>query len=392
MTIRTEHAAGGQAKGGQILSLNALRGLAAVLVVLSHLHEVGLEFGPSHIGSFGVMVFFTLSGFLMGLLYLGQPAGWHQVSRYAVARFSRIAPPYLIVVVSSFFIYTLVDPRFPYALDTHNIVRHLFFSGNVSVFWSIPPEVQFYALFIALWWAVRRAVDGRTGALIVVVALAVLAISLRDKVPGTFAFSKLHFFLMGALLGGLHPWLRRVPISTKALTLLQVVLLGSLGLFMLDVIHLPQKYWHDLGPALISGLVVFAFAHDRTPIDAAFSARPFQWLGDWSFSVYLVHVPVLYVLAKFGLTQPGLPAVVGVVLTLAVCAAFSIFVEHPACAATKGRLTALLKRLDARLVRREPVPLAAAASGMAAAETPTNAATAAPLLAVSDITSDRTSS
>lgn len=354
-------------RGHQILSLNAVRGIAAVLVVLSHLHEVGLEFGPSHQGSLGVMVFFTLSGFLMGLLYLGQPAGWHQVSRYAVARFSRIAPPYLIVVVGSFFIYMLVDPRFPYALGAHNIVRHLLFSGNVSVFWSIPPEVQFYALFIALWWAARRAMNGRTGALLVVVALAVVAISLRDKVAGTIVISKLHYFLMGALLGGLHPWLRSVPISTRALTVLQVTLLAALGLFMLQVIHLPDRYWHDLSPTLIAGLVVFAFSHDRTPVDAAFAARPFQWLGDWSFSVYLMHVPVLYVLAKFGLTQPGLAAWVGVIATIGLCAVFSIFVEHPACRATKSSLSGLLRRIEARRApgaAAEPLagPCAAAAS------------------------------
>jgi peptidoglycan/LPS O-acetylase OafA/YrhL len=281
----------------------------------------------------------------MGLLYLGQPTGWGEVSRYAVARFSRIAPPYLIVVVASFFIYTLVDPKFPYAIGTHNLLRHLLFSGNVSVFWSIPPEVQFYALFIALWWAVQRALQGRTGALIAVMAVVVLVVFVRDEVPGTFVISKLHYFLVGALLGGVHPWLRRVPISATALTVLQVALLATLGLFLLEVVHLPQNYWHDLAPALLAGLTVFAFSHDRTPIDAVFAARPFQWLGDWSFSVYLMHVPIIYLLGKLGLMAPGLTAFVGVSVAVAGCALFSIFIEHPACAFTKRRLSALLARV-----------------------------------------------
>lgn len=332
----------------QILSLNAVRGLAALLVVVSHLPEqAGLHFGPIHEGSLGVMVFFTLSGFLMGYLYLTKPASWHEVSRYAIARFSRIAPPYLMVVLASFLIYTLVDPKFPYAIGTHNFLRHLLFSGNVSVFWSIPPEVQFYALFIGFWWALKRAQSGRTLALVIVMVLAVAAICTRDKVPGTFAISKLHYFLLGSMLGGLHHWLRTVPISTRALTVLQVLLLGTLGIFMLEVIHLPEKYWHDLAPALIAGLVVFAFSHDRTPIDMAFMAKPFQWLGDWSFSIYLLHVPIIYVFVEAGLMREGgLLSTLCVVVAVLACGVFSIFVERPACAATKRGLNAWLKRVE----------------------------------------------
>lgn len=343
--------------GSQILALNAVRGLAALIVVLSHLPELtGLHAGPVHQGSLGVMVFFTLSGFLMGLLYLAQPATPRNVAAYAAARFSRIAPPYLVVVLAATAIYTLADPRFPYAIGAHNVVRHLLFSGNVNVFWSIPPEVQFYALFIGLWWAVQRAVHGRAGMLIVVVALAVAALCVRDQVPGTFAISKLHYFLLGALLGGLHPWLRRAPIGARVLTALQVGLLAAFALFELELIHLPADYWHDLTPALVAGLAVFAFSHDRTPIDAVFAARPLQWLGDWSFSIYLVHVPVIYGLKRLGLMDGALQGALGVLVTLAVCAAFSVWVERPACAATKRALGGGLRRVQARAAgwRRAP--------------------------------------
>ena len=337
MNVRPSH---------QILSLNAVRGLAALLVVVSHLPEaVNMHVGPVHEGSLGVMVFFTLSGFLMGLLYLGQPATPHNVAAYAIARFSRIAPPYLIVVLLSFLVFMLVDPRFPYAIGTHNLLRHALFSGNVSVFWSIPPEVQFYALFIGIWWAVHRAHEGHTGALIAVAALTVVAVCVRNEVPGTFAISKLHYFLMGTLLGGMHPWLRSVKVSTVALTLLQSALLVALVLFMLEVIELPDNYWPDLTPALISGLAVFAFAHDRTVIDKVFAAKPFQWFGDWSFSIYLLHVPVIYVLKQMGVMQ-GWLGWAGVVGTVAACAVFSVLIERPACTGSKRRLMALLQRVE----------------------------------------------
>ena len=333
---------------GQIKALNALRGLAALLVVFSHLPDyVGMHFGPSREGHLGVMVFFTLSGFLMGLLYLGQPVTRRTVSAYAVARISRIAPPYLIVVLLAFAVYTLADPAFPYAIGPHNLLRHLLFSGNVSVLWSIPPEVQFYALFIGLWWAVQRAVTGRgAGALIAVLAVAVAAICLRGVVPGTFVVSKLHYFLMGSLLGWLHPRWRAAPVSTLALTLLQSALLMCFALFMVGAIDLSDNYWLDLAPVLVCGLGVFAFSHDRTVVDTALAARPLQWLGDWSFSLYLLHVPALYLLNRAGLMDNMLTRWTSVALAVAACAGFSLLVEHPACAATKRRLNALVRRSD----------------------------------------------
>lgn len=336
----------------EIKSLNALRGLAALLVVFSHLPEfMGYRFGTPREGHFGVMLFFTLSGFLMGMLYLRQPVNARSVSAYAVARFSRIAPPYLIVVLLAFAVYTLLDPGFPYAIDRHNLLRHLLFSGNVSVLWSIPPEVQFYAFFVALWWAAQRAITGRgAGALVAVLGLALVALCLRDAVPGTFVSSKMHYFLMGSLLGWLHPRLRSAPLGAPALTLLQAVLLASLALFMLGAINLRADYWNDLAPTFICGLAVYAFSHDRTVIDDALAAPPLQWLGDWSFSLYLLHVPVLYLLGQAGLPRgTGLSALVAVAVVLGVTAAFSLLVEHPACAATK-------RRLMARLVNRAGQP------------------------------------
>ena len=357
----------------QIKALNALRGLAALLVVFSHLPDfAGLRFGPEREGHFGVMLFFTLSGFLMGLLYLHQPATRHKVWAYAVARVSRIAPPYLIVVLLSFAVFTLADPGFPYAIDRHNLLRHLLFSGNVSVLWSIPPEVQFYALFVGLWWAVQRAVQGLgAGALMVAVALVVGAVCLRDSVPGTIVLSKLHYFLMGALLGWLHPRLRSASLSTSALTLLQAALLASFALFMLGVINLHSDYWVDLAPTLICGLAVFAFSHDRTGIESAFAARPLQWLGDWSFSLYLLHVPTLYLLRQAGLLHDGHDGWVAIAVVLLVAATFSLLVEHPACAATKRRLGALLRRFErARADRPVPARVAELANEIATDRTP----------------------
>ena len=59
----------------EIRKLNTLRGLAALIVVVSHYSNATLIMGGLlgfGGGQFGVMIFFVLSGFLMSYLYLGR--------------------------------------------------------------------------------------------------------------------------------------------------------------------------------------------------------------------------------------------------------------------------------------------------------------------------------
>jgi len=133
----------------KIVSLTSLRGIAALFVVISHLASQSLYTSQQllGIGELGVSIFFSLSGFLMEYLYLLKPFDNNSAIQYVISRFSRIAPAYLIVVVASYVIYNFFDPTYTIAITNQNILRHLLFSGNVSVLWSIPPEVQFYAVF-----------------------------------------------------------------------------------------------------------------------------------------------------------------------------------------------------------------------------------------------------
>lgn len=63
----------------RIDSLTGIRGLAALLVVYAHLTEEKF-FTDTHLfpGEMGVMVFFTLSGFLMAFLYGEKDASYPQ--------------------------------------------------------------------------------------------------------------------------------------------------------------------------------------------------------------------------------------------------------------------------------------------------------------------------
>jgi len=85
--------------------LDGLRGVAALIVLLSHVsNKTGLWggiFGRGG-GQIGVMLFFVLSGYLMGMLYLDRPFRRIEVQRYVVHRGARIVPLYYLIVLLSF--------------------------------------------------------------------------------------------------------------------------------------------------------------------------------------------------------------------------------------------------------------------------------------------------
>ena len=101
--------------GKHIPALDGIRGCAAVLVVLSHLARVGLtDTTPQFSGPAGVLLFFVLSGFLMGHLYLWKPMDRPAIVRYLIARIARVVPIYYIVVIAAFFISQFSGPDFIY--------------------------------------------------------------------------------------------------------------------------------------------------------------------------------------------------------------------------------------------------------------------------------------
>ena len=138
----------------EIRKLNTLRGLAALIVFITHFSDItnwldGALGGGS--GAYGVMLFFLLSGFLMSYLYLGQEFNQVNIKGYLLARLARVVPLFLVVVLSSY-VLTLAGHDSLYNIpDVNALIGHLFFVYGESVLWSIPPEIQFYCIFVIFW-------------------------------------------------------------------------------------------------------------------------------------------------------------------------------------------------------------------------------------------------
>lgn len=233
------------------------------------------------------MLFFVLSGFLMGHLYLAEQFSRRTVSQFVRRRVARVFPLYLFVVFVSF-----VAPHgfhlHPVTLD--NVVEHLLFWRGSGVLWTIPVEVQFYAVFPLIWFLWRKSSAVAWASVVCAVcAIAWLGFPRTPALAQGFSF-----FAIGLCVSRLNVLIvadRSIffELIFVFFLLLYVILLpqikAGIGLPSVGILGLPL-YMFSLG--------VLLFATIRSRIaKLVFGNIASRALGKISYSMYLVHSPVL---------------------------------------------------------------------------------------------------
>lgn len=300
----------------EIRKLNMLRGIAALIVVISHYsNETKMLNGVlgQGAGQFGVMLFFILSGFLMSYLYMDKKINKNNMLNFAIARIARVAPLFLLVVLLSFFFQRLGIKNVLYNIpDTVSLISHLALLSGDSVLWTIAPEIQFYVLFVFLWILQAK----RAGYLYLFISFIFLMLIFFDfpsptiTIMGMYADTKLlmslPYFFAGVVLGQLYKiW--------KSPNYLQS------GIFVVTLLFIPLLYpkifhfltghhhdmWKDVGILFTVSFVCFSlvfFVPDDNIILSNFIG---DFLGKISYSLYLLHLPVLSFMQEPAKLEPG---------------------------------------------------------------------------------------
>ncbi len=275
-------------------NLDGLRAFACIFVVISHIPKFGL-FGS--IGAVGVGVFFTLSGFLMGYLYAQRPCDPITVKKYAIARFARIVPIYWLVISVCVLISLLGAPNFPLQIDSlSSIIRHYGLGGNVGPFWSIPLEIQYYLFFVFLWFCLSVASTTRLW-LIGAVILCALLITTNDEWPNLSLPNKLHFFLFGTIAGLLPREFWTKPARQGLLMGIQLLAVVAI-LVPINMGYSEMEFYDSLPISVAFAIAVYFISFDSTGSAKVFATRVIRKIGQASFSIYLIHVLILYAGAK----------------------------------------------------------------------------------------------
>ena len=359
----------------RLSSLDGLRGVAALVVVIYHATKIAqpllhgtdrtvfrvISESPVKLlfaGTEAVLVFFVLSGLVVALPAFRPGFSW---TGYFGSRLIRLYLPVwgALLVATALILLVHRDPTTATAgswlvVGNATTVTPATFAGEASllqrsydidnVLWSLRWELIFSVTlpaFVVAARAVRRFAP-------LVVLLATVA-SLLGRLSGVEALVYLPVFFAGAVLASrladLQQWSSR-----RSRGFWFAVAAGSALMLIGGWLFRPAV---DPGSALglaLWGLAAFgAVGLVITAVGSrgaarALSRRPTRWLGRVSFSLYLVHVPVLATLA-FAWGEASWPWViaVGIPASLVLAEVFTRLVEAPSHRLAR----AVRRRLDA---------------------------------------------
>jgi len=333
--------------------LDGLRGLAVAGVLAFH-----SGFSWAQGGFLGVSAFFTLSGFLITTLLLGEHAstGGVDLRAFWIRRFRRLLPAALLgVLVAAAYVLAFGDQvgldRFrgdalaaiAYVANWRFVLSDLsyaeLFQGDSPLqhFWSLAIEEQFYLVLpLVAVLALRRpggptrlAAIALTG-LVASVALSLLVGGGDRAYYGTD--TRMAELLIGVLLAIWHHRSdlgRSLSGGVRSSTGV-VALAAMLGLWVVtDQQSAALHPWGLLVHAVLSAAIIVAVL-EPTPVGRILSLGPLTALGRISYGVYVYHWPVFLWLTpeRTGLDSASLAAL-RIAVTLALAIPSNHFIEQP---------------------------------------------------------------
>ncbi|WP_377299562.1 acyltransferase family protein [Rhizobium sp. SGZ-381] len=312
--------------GARIAALDGLRGMAALTVLLSHLSNLTQLVQPlgNGAGQLGVMLFFALSGFLMAHNHAGEPLDWQHAGRYATRRAARILPLYVLVIVVAF-VFGLVTENqlYGYNVTTGNLLSHLMFIRGDGIIWTVPVEIQFYVLFLIIWALSHMPIAIYT----LTIAAVILSLSVSaDALPTLIRC--LPYFLFGVTIRLISPPSKKVagPLFMGALTLYWLSLPQMRPLFGFEPPALLDT-WRDPLCMIVVCTLIWC-AQSSSAAERLFGNSVTRWLGDISFSLYLLHSPLIGFLAWAG-TPSWAVWLLGISGAVWIAAMSHVFIERP---------------------------------------------------------------
>ncbi|HDS1039211.1 TPA: acyltransferase [Stenotrophomonas maltophilia] len=292
-------------------SLQVLRGIAALAVVVFHLRGVEVKYLPGAgildgIGRYadaGVDLFFVLSGFVMTTITAGREGGMAAAGSFLARRAWRVLPPYWIfttvVVVLMALVPSMVNSSYH---DQSILASYLLIPHQqlpvLTVGWTLVHEAYFYLVFaVAIAVVPARALTVFLLGWAALIGTAHMLAPAATSPAHVLAINPLTFeFIAGALLG-LH-W-RSIPrglgwplaIGGAALAVAAASLLPTEGPSVMPV-WTRVSLFGTASTLLVAGAVLIEASTRRTP------PRGLIILGDTSYALYLSHIFVISIAGR----------------------------------------------------------------------------------------------
>jgi len=344
---------------GTILTVQALRALAALLVVLEHciyLWNLRIAHYPEESrwmnGAAGVDIFFVISGFVMTVSLPALAKYANPVQVFLRRRTTRIVPLYWLATALKLSL-LVVAPGLAVRelLTVPNILGSFLFlfvrnaqneiAPVIVVGWTLNFEMFFYVIFsLAMLWKDRIFVILAS----VLAALAVLSFFSQPSWPTVTAFASplLLEFLYGVGIARLAA-LQRMPGKMLSSLLLAMGFVAILALFP----HLTNEPYQLLWRFIFWGVPAAAIVLGAVGLEKVIGPSLPRWLislGDASYAIYLAQTFVLPVvgiallrLGVKGYAALALSITVGLTLSAGAGEVVHRFIEKPILLFLKNR-------------------------------------------------------
>lgn len=297
---------------GKLKNIHALRGVASVIVLFFHLGFILPDSLQGYVksGAIGVNTFFILSGFI---IYYATQQNENIITFY-MKRFFRIYPVFFVVWLISVIVLfkhvpfiELMKSLLLFHIDYNTSPAPSYGFNLLGTPWTLTYEIFFYGIF-----GLSMLISHKYRALICSFIIILVVIALQFIYNGTFSVSS----QVSASIFVSHWW--QVPVKILSTTVLFEFVVG----IVIAELYLNTKKIFDKGRCYLffgamllliglgflgrinymnAGLTgafwiafpLFMIFIARDYLNLAFNSRVLTVLGDLSYSLYIIHFPVM---------------------------------------------------------------------------------------------------
>lgn len=321
-------------KKENILWINSLRGLACLIVVIAHIISVNPNIGiyANGCGKIGVWCFMVLSAYLLYRPYCKEKRqfGIKDWGVFYIKRGIRILPVYFVVLVFAYII--------GYFTEIKEIFFHIVGVHGIGHLWYMSVIIKFY-LLMPIFIIIKNKVKPIWNAIILIIifALSALLSPYREYIENSTEIRwYLPVFVMGMLLAMLIEVCRKRKLADSHRYDIGIILCILVGISFIP--YMREKLW-GIEPSswlqnkyllygMLWSLIILCITFSRYIKFLLAKSKILSYIGKISFSIYLIHYPLLVCLSKTYVNswRNGL---ITIMVSIALAAVINKLIEEP---------------------------------------------------------------